>query len=55
MTGEEWQAVNLWSAFASEKERLLDPELQKRANAKVFGFDKEGIEAVEKCVNAVKR
>ena len=55
MTGEEWQSVNLWSALDSEKERFLDPQLQKRAKSKVFGFDKRGIEAVEKCVNAVKR
>ena len=55
MTGEEWQAVNLWSALDSEKERYLEPELQKRAKSKIFGFDKRGIEAVEKCVNAVKR
>lgn len=55
MTSEEWQALNLWSALDSEKERLLEPELQKRAKSKVFSFDKKGIEAVEKCVNAVKR
>ena len=55
MTGEEWQAVNLWSALDSEKERYLEPELHKRAKSKIFGFDKRGIEAVEKCVNAVKR
>lgn len=55
MTDEEWQAVNLWSALDSEKERYLEPELQKRAKSKIFGFDKRGIEAVEKCVNAVKR
>ena len=55
MTGEEWQAVNLWSVLDSEKERYLEPELQKRAKSKLFGFDKRGIEAVEKCVNAVKR
>lgn len=55
MTNEEWLAVNLWSAIESEKERLLEPELQKSAKSKVFGFNKRGIEAVEKCVNAVKR
>lgn len=55
MTDEEWQAVNLWSALDSEKERYLEPELQKRAKSKIFGFNKRGIEAVEKCVNAVKR
>lgn len=55
MTNEEWLAVNLWSAIESEKERLLEPELQKRAKSKVFGFDKKGIEAVEKCINAIKR
>ena len=55
MTDDEWQAVNLWSAIESEKERLLEPELQKSAKSKVFGFNKRGIEAVEKCVNAVKR
>ena len=55
MTDDEWQAVNLWSAIESEKERLLDPELQKRANSKVFGFNKRGIEVVEKCVNAINR
>lgn len=51
----EWMAVNGLSAIESEKERLLEPELQKRAKSKVFGFNKRGIEAVEKCVNAINR
>lgn len=54
MTGEEWAAINLWSIPESDKERFLEPELQKSAKSKVFGFNKRGIEAIEKCIEAIK-
>lgn len=53
MTDDEWGAANLWSIPNSDRERFL--ELQKRSKSKVFSFDKRGIEAVEKCIEAVKR
>lgn len=55
MTDEEWLSVNLWSARSEEKERLENSEIQKRASKKLFGFDKRGIEAVEKCIRALKK
>jgi hypothetical protein len=55
MTDDEWAAVNLWSIRESDKERYMQPELQKSAKSKVFGFDKRGIEAIEKCIDALKR
>jgi hypothetical protein len=55
LNDDEWAALNLWSIPNSDKERFLDSDLQKRAKSKVFGFDKQGIEAVEKCLQAFKR
>lgn len=55
LTDDEWAALNLWSIPNSEKERFSDSELQKSAKSKEFGFNKQGIEAVEKCLNAFKR
>jgi hypothetical protein len=55
MTDDEWAAANLWSIPNSDRERFLEPELQKRSKSKVFSFDKRGIEAVEKCIEAVRR
>ena len=55
LSDDEWVALNLWSIPDSDKERFLEPELQKSAKSKEFGFNKQGIEAVEKCLNAFKR
>jgi hypothetical protein len=55
MTDDEYYSVNLWSVPEREKENYSDPELIKRARSKQFKFDKRGIEAVEKCLQAFKR
>ena len=55
MTSDEYYSVNLWSVPEREKENYSDPELIKRARSKQFLFDKRGIEAVEKCLQAFKR
>ena len=55
MTSDEYYSVNLWSVPDSEKENYSDLELIKRARSKQFKFDKKGIEAVEKCLQAFKR
>jgi len=55
MTDDEYYSVNLWSVPEREKENYSDPELIKRARSKQFRFDKRGIEAVEKCLQAFKR
>jgi hypothetical protein len=55
LSDDEWAALNLWSIPDSDKERFLEPELQKSAKSKEFGFNKQGIEAVEKCLNTFKR
>jgi hypothetical protein len=55
MTSDEYYSVNLWSVPDSEKENYSDLELIKRAKSKQFKFDKKGIEAVEKCLQAFKR
>jgi hypothetical protein len=55
MTDDEYYSVNLWSVPEKEKENYSDPELIKRARSKQFQFDKKGIEAVEKCLQAFKR
>ena len=55
LSDDEWAALNLWSIPNSDQKRFLEPELQERAKSKLFGFDKRGIEAVEKCLNAFKR
>jgi hypothetical protein len=54
MTDDEYYSVNLWSVPEREKENYSDPELIKRARSKQFKFDKRGIEAVEKCLQAFK-
>ena len=53
MTDDEYKSVNLW--FERDKEKYSDPELIKRARSKQFLFDKRGIEAVERCLQAFKR
>ena len=53
MTDDEYKSVNLW--FERDKEKYSDPELIKRARSKQFLFDKKGIEAVERCLQAFKR
>lgn len=55
LSDDEWAALNLWSIPNSDQKRFLEPELQKSAKSKEFGFNKQGIEAVEKCLNAFKR
>jgi hypothetical protein len=55
MTDDEYYSVNLWSVPEREKENYSDPELIKRARSKQFLFDKKGIEAVERCLQAFKR
>jgi hypothetical protein len=55
MTSDEYYSVNLWSVPDSEKENYSDLELIKRARSKQFKFDKKGIEAVERCLQAFKR
>ena len=55
MTDDEYYSVNLWSVPEREKENYSDPELIKRARSKQFLFDKRGIEAVERCLQAFKR
>jgi hypothetical protein len=55
MTSDEYYSVNLWSVPDSEKENYSDPEIIKRARSKQFKFDKKGIEAVERCLQAFKR
>jgi hypothetical protein len=55
MTDDEYYSVNLWSVPEREKENYSDPELIKRTRSKQFKFDKRGIEAVEKCLQAFKR
>lgn len=55
MTHDEYYSVNLWSVPEREKENYSDPELIKRARSKQFLFDKRGVEAVEKCLQAFKR
>jgi len=54
ITNDEWASINLWSIPNDQKEQYSDPELVKRAQSKVFKFDKKGIEAVEKCSQAFK-
>lgn len=53
MTDDEYRSVNSW--FERDKEKYSDPELIKRARSKQFLFDKRGIEAVERCLQAFKR
>jgi hypothetical protein len=55
MTDDEYYSVNLWSVPEREKENYSDPELIKKARSKQFLFDKRGIEAVERCLQAFKR
>jgi hypothetical protein len=55
ITNDEWSSINLWSIPNDQKEQYSDPELIKRARSKQFKFDKKGIEAVERCLQAFKR
>jgi hypothetical protein len=54
MTSEEWATVNLWTVRDEEKSTYQDPDLVKSAKSKQFQFNKEGIEAIETCVNIFK-